>query len=314
MTEFHAFLTAMGLRPKSIRADGRWHRCPTDAKPRSDNGAYKLMPDLSVGWGQDWQTMTFAETWWPDRQAKIRGPTEAERQRMLERARVDSNARATAKRQAYRAYERAAPLRGSHAYLDAHGLGMTGCYGLRVDASGWLVVPAYRGKWLQTIQRIAPDGMKRFWPGAPVSKAYYLVRRRTPRVTVFCEGLATGLAIYAAVPFSEVVVCFSAGNLVKVAETWEPNGLTVVCADNDHETEARTGKNPGIEAGEAAARALGCSCAAPEGIDGTDWSDWLTAKIEELPANPYAPHTSAVEATALMSHEIMGFASFRRAR
>src|SRR5690606_38806409 len=69
------------------------------------------------------------------------------------------------------------PLRFSHPYLESHGLDMTGCGGLRVDNVGWLVVPAYRGAEFSSVQRIAPDGQKRFWPGAPVKGVSYLIDR-----------------------------------------------------------------------------------------------------------------------------------------
>jgi phage/plasmid primase-like uncharacterized protein len=52
-------------------------------------------------------------------------------------------------------------------------------------------------------------------------------------------------------------------------------GLTVVCADNDSETETRTGKNPGLESGRKAAASIGCGVACPAGIRGTDWADAL---------------------------------------
>jgi hypothetical protein len=37
---FSAFASAHGLRIRQVLDDGRWHRVPTDDKPRKRNGAY----------------------------------------------------------------------------------------------------------------------------------------------------------------------------------------------------------------------------------------------------------------------------------
>src|SRR5690606_3035190 len=117
---------------------------------------------------------------------------------------------------------------------ESHGLDMTGCGGLRVDNEGWLVVPAYRGAEFSSVQRIAPDGQKRFWPGAPMKGVSYLIDRPGASVTVLAEGLATGLAIHAACPLVRVVIAFSAQNLVTVAKRRRWQGMVAVAADNDH--------------------------------------------------------------------------------
>ena len=76
---------------------------------------------------------------------------------------------------------------------------------------------------------------------------------------------------------ARVIVCFDAGNLVKVASQFKARGLTVVCADND----GKSATNTGIDKGRQAAEAIGCGVAYPEGIDGTDWADAL---LERGPA------------------------------
>lgn len=277
---FEAFLRAHGLRPRTIAPDGKWRRCATESHPRSRNGAYKLAPDGRVGWVQDWARDQEPVTWRPE--AEVEAP------------RFDPVALGRARREALENVRRAMdaarefyasckPLVGGHPYLEAHGLDMTGCYGLKVDRDGWMVVPALRGRKLMTVQRIAPDGTKRFWKGAPVKGASYAVERRGATVTVLCEGLATGLALYAAVPMSRVVVAFNAGNMVDVAPSL-PGGLTVVAADNDHGTAERIGENPGVVKATEAAEVLGCGVAVPEGMDGTDFCDLRNQRIRELRA------------------------------
>jgi putative DNA primase/helicase len=179
-------------------------------------------------------------------------------------------------------YAKCAPLVGGHPYLESHGLDMRGTFGLRVDHKGWLVVPANRGPAISTVQRISPDGDKRFWPGASVKGASYQIGHFDAPLTVICEGLATGLAIFAAVPQSRIVVAFNAGNLRNITIG---DGLAVIAADNDAETESRIGSNPGVVAATEAAEALQCGVAVPQGIEGTDWCDARRELLAERLAN-----------------------------
>lgn len=271
---FRAFLVSLGLNPKTVAADGKWRRCSTQDKPRSKNGAYKLAIDGRVGFAQDWATMQEPAVWRPDEDAKLPEFDPA----ALRRARAEQRRKLVDATTAARAfYQRCDPLRGGHPYLEDHGLGMRGCLGLKVDKDGWLVVPALQGRSLMSVQRISPTGDKRFWPGASVSGTSYPVERRSATVTVLCEGLATGLACYAALPMCRVLVAWNAGNLAKTPE--RPTGMVVIAADNDHATEERTGKNPGIEAAQDAADLLGCGVAYPTGIKGTDWADYRTERL-----------------------------------
>lgn len=274
MTDFTAFCHALGLRPGVVVPDGKWRRCPTEAHPRKRNGAYKLAPDGSVGWAQDWSTMSEPATWRASGKNALAFDAREYRQRQEEAQRASEHATAEARE----FYELAKPLRGGHPYLEAHGLDMRGCEGLKVDAKGWLVVPALRRGALQSLQRISPDGEKRFWYGASVAGTSYVVERRDAVVTVLCEGLATGLACYRSLSASRVVVAWNAGNLNAVDVG---NGMLVIAADNDHETEARIGRNPGLEAARKAAEQYGCGIAYPTGIHGSDWCDYLLERTAD---------------------------------
>lgn len=283
--DFETFLRAAGLRPRTIAADGRWRRCPTDDHPKKRNGAYCLAPDGLVGWCQDWAVHEKPITWRPEKEytappmdyQAIRRRNEEDRRR--QRDAIDG-ARAF--------YDRCEPLLGGHEYLTRHGLDMAGCRGLKVDRDGWLVVPAWNGRELSTVQRISAAGDKRFWTGAPVKGASYTIERARASITVLCEGMATGLAVFAAAPLTRVVVCFDSGNLPRVVEQLPRRGMVAVAADNDHATAERIGKNPGLLAAQAAADALGCGVAAPVGIDGTDWADYRQERVTaRLAARPY---------------------------
>lgn len=279
VNDFEAFLRQAGLRPRTIAPDGRWRRCPTNDHPKKQNGAYCLASDGGVGWCQDWAVHEKPITWRPELVYAAPPMHHAAVARRAERDRR-KKARATeAARAFYR--DRCEPLLGGHSYLYAHGLDMTGCRGLRLDPDGWLVVPALQGREIVSVQRISPAGDKRFWPGAPIQGASYAVERSRAPITVLCEGLATGLAIFAAAPLTRVVVAFNAGNLVRIAEHLPRQGMACVAADNDHGTAERIGRNPGVEAAREAARVLGCEVAVPEGITGTDWCDLRSERVAQ---------------------------------
>lgn len=276
--DFSNFCRAAGLIPRDVEPDGRWHRCPTESHPGSRNGAYKLSVDGDFGLVQDWAVHPEPLIWKPGASIQVAPIDRAaiERRRAEERRQI-----AEAIRSARDYFDACRPLREGHPYLVRKQLDMTGCFGLRADDAGWLVVPMQLNGGLVSLQRISPDGGKLFWSGAPTKGASYTIDRRSASLTVLCEGLATGLAIFAAVPTARVVVAFNAGNLVRVAETLPRRGMGVVAADNDLATETKTGINPGVKAGQEAAAAIGCGIAVPTGITGTDWLDYRNEKIAE---------------------------------
>ena len=185
--------------------------------------------------------------------------------------------KATHEARAY--YAACTPLRDSHPYLVNKGLGVAGCVGLRIDAAGWLVIPMlYNGNVL-SLQRISPEGEKKFHFGATTKCAYYAIERAGAALTVLVEGFATGLTVFQAIPNCRVIVGFNAGNLPLVAERMERFCMGVVCADNDHETEKRIGRNPGLDAARAAAEVLGVGVAYPT-CEGTDWNDYVAEQME----------------------------------
>ncbi len=276
--DFMNFCRAAGLVPRDAEPDGRWHRCPTESHPNSRNGAYKLSRDGGLGLVQDWAIHSEPLIWRPDAFAPV---VPIDRAALARRRAEERRQIANAIRSARESFDSCARLRDGHPYLSRKQLDMTGCFGLRVDDAGWLVVPMMIGGALTSLQRISPDGDKLFWLGAPTRGASYAIERRSASLTVLCEGLATGLGIFAAVPTARVVVAFNAGNLVRVAETLPRRGMVVIAADNDLATEARTGVNPGVKAAQEAAAVLGCGIAVPTGIAGTDWLDYRNEKLLE---------------------------------
>jgi len=267
---FEQALRLSGLRPRDIVADGQWRRCATDDKPRKRNGAYCLHPD-GRGYWRNWATDSDLNSWADssvNRAAQV-DPAIVERRRQEERA-----ARLKAIRGAREFWANAVPMREPHPYLDGKGLSALGTHGLR-RRGDMLVVPVmWRGR-LVSVQTISPEGEKRFWPGAPVKGGHHEISRARPAMTVFCEGLATGLAVFQCVKAARVFVAFDAGNLYHALQELAPTGNVVFAADNDHGTMARRGFNPGIEKAKNCAELIGAGVAWPQDIDGTDWADAL---------------------------------------
>jgi putative DNA primase/helicase len=276
--DFSHFCRAAGLIPRDVAPDGKWHRCPTESHPGSRNGAYKLSVEGDFGLVQDWAIHPEPLVWKPESSIHVQPIDHASiaRRKAEERRQI-----AMAIRSAREYFDSCPRLSEGHPYLVRKQLDMTGCFGLRIDDAGWLVVPMQLNGALVSVQRIGPDGEKLFWSGAPIRGASYTIERRSASLTVLCEGLATGLAIFAAVPTARVVVAFNAGNLVRVAEALARRGMIVVAADNDLATETRTGVNPGVKAAQEAAAVLGCGIAVPTGITGTDWLDYRNEKAVE---------------------------------
>lgn len=267
---FDDALRIAGLLPRDIVADSKWRRCATTDKPKKRNGAYVLHPD-GRGFWRNWALDSDISAWRDEKAlhaapvdpAKLAGQRERERQQRIQ-----------AMRRAREFWGNARPLNRPHKYIADKGLTPLGCAGLRTH-DGLLVVPVWHGEWLISVQTITAEGTKRFWPGAPVKAGAYVIDRPRAAVTVLCEGLATGLALYQSMKLARVVVCFDAGNILPVVDRLRPTGSVVIAADNDHGTQAKRGFNPGLEKARNAADLIGCGVAYPTGIEGTDYADFV---------------------------------------
>lgn len=268
---FEQTLHAAGLMPRTVVPDGKWRRCATTDKPKKRNGAYVLYPD-GKGFWRNWATDGDVSSWSDSSvtTAPRIDPKEIERRKAAER---EQRKRAIHAARAF--WANCKPMLELHPYLQRKGLSAAGCTGLKVHGD-LLVVPVWWKDRVISLQTITPDGQKRFWPGAPVKAGAMVLKRERAAVTAVCEGLATGLAIYQAVRTASVIVAFDAGNLTPVVDLLRPTGSVVICADNDHGTQAKRGFNPGIEKAENAAELIGAGVAYPVGIEGTDWADAMT--------------------------------------
>ena len=167
--------------------------------------------------------------------------------------------------QAATLWEKATPCIG-HTYLSkkevlSHGLKVHGIH---------LLVPMYDGQ-LWSLQKIAPDGSKRFLPGGKVSGCYFPIGKPKQRLWL-AEGYATAATLHE-LTGDAVACCFNAGNLAKVAVTLRrklPGIRITVGADND---------KAGLENASRAAAIAGGKFVYPEfdaGDSGSDWNDFAT--------------------------------------
>lgn len=210
---------------------------------------------------------------------------EPERKRALDEAKYRERADETA-RVAVHMFDGASPtLRAG--YAPRKGVGQ---HGTRTAADRTLYVPMRNAaREIQNLQRIAPvkpsDGKpeKRFLPGGRKTGLFHWCGdpAQAPGLLI-AEGYATSASIFEATG-RPCAVAFDCGNLVHVAAGFceqYPGVPILICGDDDAETRARTGKNPGRAGAEAAARKvrrLGGIAAAvfPEGlpVGETDFND-----------------------------------------
>lgn len=227
-------ITAAGMTPPNEFTEGRWLRFPGVGKKRSNRSGWCRIISPTLAIYGDWSS-NFRAVWKDDSHVD----SEQARKRLLDAQRREQEfVRAQRARQRQAAQE-AQQLLGrcqvaTHPYLVSKGLS---AWRGMVSPEGELIVAAravedYR--CLLTVQRIAPDGTKRFLRGARARGAIHALGERNSRRQLLCEGYATGISLHLAAkelwgPHC-VIVTFSANNLLSVAPHF-PKAL--VCADHD---------------------------------------------------------------------------------
>ena len=214
---------------------------------------------------------------------------EAERQAQAER-----EAKATAK--AHNHAQNEAQTLWNHAIEHAPSLYLgrkqVKPHGVRFERAGSaynVLVPVRDGAGvLWNLQRVQPDGMKLFLKGGRKSGLWHMIggvndttanNAGTVEVDTLlvAEGYATAATLHEATGYP-VAVAFDAGNLAPVCLALRqsyPAARMLICADNDTETEAKTGHNTGVEAAHKAAALAGAMVCIPDGLeaDESDFND-----------------------------------------
>lgn len=277
LAAFRAAMLAVGIEiTDQIIPDGELHRVHVRGDRRgSRNGWYVLYPDgVPAGVFGCWKRGIY-EKWCarepqelsPGERRRWREQVEARRQEAEEARR---RRRRRAQKKAADLWNRATPADPDHPYLQEKGVGAHGIRQLRET----LLISVYGPDGaLRGLQRILPDGKKRFLAGTEVRGAYYPMGE-PDGVVVVAEGYATGATIHEATGHA-VAVAFNAGNLKAVAQALQAkldNTRIILAADNDRRTEG----NPGLTKAREAARAVGGEVVYPsfeEGEPGSDFND-----------------------------------------
>ena len=278
INDFRDEIQGVGLLPGEIIPDGKIRRCGTSEKPKSDNGWFVLYENPPAGaWG-DWQR-GLKGTWSgnggemdPESWKKLKADAEQQKK---------ARQKEEAERQTKAAKEATSTLLGlpeakENPYLERKGV--KPCPGLKVDGNVLVVPVLEAGSKVISLQRIKPDGEKRFLKGGKAKGGYFTILGPDSKSLYICEGIATGLTVHEATG-STVLLCFSSGNLMAVARMARkkyPKREITICADNDLRTEGEIGRNPGIEAGTEAAEAIKAKMVQP-GAEG-DFNDLYQVK------------------------------------
>ncbi len=298
--QFRAAILAAGLTPPdTIEADGNLHRFASDGRRGDDSGYYVLHLDglpagmfgcWRAGIRQTWHAETH-RTFTPGERRQYRERIEAMRQQR----RADEAERQRRTAEWAQRICRDSPPTDSHPYLVRKGVKS---YGLRTSGDELLVSMAMDGE-IVNIQRITPDGEKKFLPGGRVRGCYFAIGNPDKTLCV-AEGYATGASVHEATG-AAVAIAFSAGNLLAVAKAMRAkfSALRIVMAgDND---KSGVGQSAALEA----ARAVGGLVAIPS-TDGHDWNDvhrtegldGVRAGIEAATAPDAGEHRSETEASS----------------
>lgn len=234
--QFDAFCRAHGLIVDGI-TPGRWVRVPTTDHPRKKNGAYKFLGD--IGWVQNHALEVDVSTWRADAQ-DLHGVDVQRIQRQA--AEFDEKMRRGWQRAAVQAEALLAQAElAEHNYLHLKGLGehraLVSGDALLVPMRHWRsnrLVGVQTIRWLEAERRYE----KKMMAGMRAKGA--VLRLGSPQAarTWLVEGYATALSVEAALKLlrlrDSVTVCFSAGNLIHVAQQLQAERQAVaVFADHD---------------------------------------------------------------------------------
>lgn len=290
--EFLEAMQAHGLTPQEVIPDGKLNRFAVNGKAGDRSGWYVLhLNGIPAGAFGNWKT-DLQVTW-----CSLDGEADAQ---TMERLRVQVQAaqrerdaererRAIAsEQQATDAIKAAQPAPADHPYLKAKGIQP---HGLSVDTENRLLVPMMdEDGVLRSLQRISPNGDKRFLAGGRKKGCYWLLGEPGTHIYI-AEGFATAATVHD-LTGEPVAVAFDAGNLTPAAQAirsrW-PHARLTFAADNDRATPG----NPGLTKATEAAASLRGDVVAPQfqGSTGTDWNDLARQEGVEAARRQLLPET-----------------------
>lgn len=254
-------MQAAGFDPPDNIQPGKTTRFSTNGKRADLSGWVHLFADSQGAAFGCWRSGV-SQVWQATRDKPLNEAEQAAFKRKIKAARksVHEEREAAYKQAADAAlveWEGASPAEESHPYLMRKGIL---AHVARVDGNGSLLVPVYgtTGE-LQSLQRIAPDGQKRFYSGGRMRHGHvWLGDAENGAILLLCEGFATADSLHRATGYA-ACVCFSAGNLRGVAEHVRKRyaqAKLLICGDDDTSTEGNPGRTKATEAAQAVAAGL----------------------------------------------------------
>lgn len=218
---FQQFAEMHGLIIRNLVVNGKWQRVPTTDHPHKRNGAYAFNGERGAvqNWAYDTEPHFYKENASNVDYSKIRA---------IEKKVAEDKTQLNEKAAKKAAFMLKNSTVDNHDYLIRKGFPEMKGYVFE----GNLLIPMRIKNALVGLQSISLDGEKKFIYGQVTNLATNVIGNRG--VNVLCEGYATGLSVHKAIMLtgidSKVHVCFSAGNMIKVAKTLQ-QGICI--ADND---------------------------------------------------------------------------------
>ncbi|WP_168169363.1 toprim domain-containing protein [Kushneria phosphatilytica] len=255
-------LAECGVTGLTVHADGVIHRFDASDKKRGNRCGWYVCPSLDVAVFGFWHT---GEQHTVITGGRVDPTTTLETRLAYQRAKEQREAEQRQQwtrtaEQARRWWAAAESADPHHPYLLKKRLAP---HGLR-QRGDMLLVPLFLGGELVNLQRILPDGSKRFMAGGRIRGAASLLGRIAGADTVYlCEGWATAATLHEAVG-QPVVAAMNCGNLLPMARSLRsrlPASVAIiVAADNDRYKSG----NAGLTKGREAALAIGARIVWPE--------------------------------------------------
>lgn len=254
-------MQAASFDPPDNIPPGKTTRFSTNGKRSDLSGWVHLFPDEQGAAFGCWRS-GLQHVWQAERDKPLNEAEQAAFRRKIKEARKAMQQERDAAYQqaaalALAEWEGANPADDAHPYLIKKSIKP---HAARVDSKGCLLIPVYGADdKLQSLQRIAPDGQKRFYSGGRMRHGHvWLGEPANGATLLLCEGFATADSLYRATGYA-TCVCFSAGNLRSVAEHVRKRyalARLLICGDDDTRTDGNPGRTKATDAALAVAAAV----------------------------------------------------------